>query len=89
MEIHVFYTGLIVIGLLCLLAAGLIWVLFVATDPNFAAVKLANNDVDDVLNAELDANQRLLERDFQSAREALHPVVHVRADEAEIAPGVM
>lgn len=89
MEAHVFYAGLVVIGLLCLLAAGLIWAMFVATDTNFEGVISVNNDIEDILNEELAANQRLLERDFDAVQNILSSVVHVRADEAEIAPGVM
>ena len=60
MEPHVFYTGLIVIGLLCLLLAAAIWSLFVITDPVFDRTVKRNSEVDDVLNAELAANERLL-----------------------------
>mgnify|MGYP000219768976 CR=1 FL=1 len=80
MEPHVFYTGLIVVGVLCLIVAGAIWVLWVATDPVFDRTVKRISEVDDVLNAELAANERLL-----SANSNL-PDVFMRADDPDIVP---
>ena len=47
MEIHVFYVGLIVVGLLCLLAISIIWLIFTTTeDESFEAVLSRNAQLD-------------------------------------------
>lgn len=56
MDIHVYYTCLIVIGLLCLLTAALIWAFFVATDTRFDAVVAANTAADQKLGLTPKAN---------------------------------
>lgn len=75
MEAHIFYAGLIV--------SAAIWALFIATDPNFECVKAVNIAIDDILNEELAANQRLL-TERRPASVVMPPIVIMRADELDI-----
>jgi hypothetical protein len=75
MEAHVFYAGLIV--------AGAIWALWVATDPVFDRTVQRNNELVDLLNEELAANQRLL-TERRPAAVVMPPIVIMRADELDI-----
>jgi len=83
MEIHVFCVGLVVVGVLCALTVGIIWLIFTMTEgESFEAVLSRNAELDEMLNEELAANQRLL-------AQGKAPGVVMRSDEVEIAPGVM
>lgn len=83
MEQQIFYAGMIVIGVLCLILAGAIWALYVATDPMFDNTVKRNNEFDDLMNEELAANQRLLAV-RKPASNVNHPVYIIHADEVDI-----
>ena len=83
MEIHVFYVGMAVSAVLFLLTIAIIWLIFTMTEgESFEAVLSRNAQLDEMLNEELAANQRLL-------AQGKAPGVVMRSDEVEIAPGVM
>ena len=83
MEIHVFYVGMAVSAVLFLLTIAIIWLIFTMTEgESFEAVLSRNAELDEMLNEELAANQRIL-------AQGKSPAVVMRSDEVEIAPGVM